>query len=320
MRRLRAALEARAAGVVVFDPSRFPAQVSASVVFDADGPRVTLSFDDRRLELEQIGAVWWQRPREPEAPFGVPPEQRDWVARQSKALLDGLWDGLHVTWVPGRRRQIEAADAKVRQLEVARRVGLRVPRTLVTNDPARALRFYDECEGRLVSKVLRDGRVQREGEKHLAFTHVVRRRDLQRLDSVALAPVIFQEIVPKRLELRVTVVGDRVFTAALDSQASPFASEDLRRADDLVACSAHALAPEIEARCVRLVQALELVFGALDLVLTPEGEPVFLEVNSNGRWAWVEARAGLPIAEALAELIVSRSASEHRTEARAGSI
>ena len=308
VRRLRGALEARGADVVLFDPSRFPEEVRLSVAFEGGERRTALELPERVVELARVSAVWWQRPLPPQASALVPPEQREWAARQAAALLDGIWDGLDVLWVPGPRRVAEASDAKVRQLEVAQRLGLRVPRTLVTNDPARALAFYDACEGCLVSKALRSGGAVRDGEKHLAYTHVVRRRDLQHLAGVERAPVIFQELVPKRLELRVTVVGQRAFTAAIDSQSSPFAREDLRRADDLVACATHELAPEVEALCVRLVQALGLAFGAIDMVLTPAGEHVFLEVNASGQWAWVETRAGLPITAALADLLVGASA------------
>lgn len=308
VRRLRAALGLRGADVVLFDPSRFPEEVRLSVAFEGGTPLKTVEVAGRQVDLGRVSAVWWQRPQPPQAPALVPPEQREWAAGQARALLDGLWDGLEALWVPGPRRLAEASDAKLRQLEIAQRLGLRVPRTLVTNDPTRALAFYDACQGRLVSKALRAGGAPRDGEKHLAYTHVVRRRDLQHLAGVERAPVIFQELVPKRLELRVTVVGERVFAAAIDSQASPFAREDFRRADDLVACSAHELAREVQALCLRLVRGLGLTFGAIDMVLTPEGEHVFLEVNASGQWAWVETRAGLPISAALADLMVAASA------------
>jgi len=292
----------------VIDPSRFPTDMNLSVECHGDKTRSVVRVDGRELDLACVSAVWWQRPRSAEASSLIAPDQRAWASRQAQALLDGIWDSLDALWVPGPRRRAEAADSKVRQLAVAQRLGLKVPRTLVTNEPARVLAFYDACEGRIISKVLRDGRVTRDGEKHLAYTHVVQRRDLHDLASVAYAPVVFQERVPKRLELRVTVVGERVFSAAIDSQESPFAREDFRRADHLVSCTAHHLDPEIEVQCVRLLQALDLTFGAIDLIVTPTGEHVFLEINANGQWAWVESRAKLPIADALAELMLSAPA------------
>lgn len=303
VRRLCAALEARAAGVVLFDPATFPEPARLSVAFSGRERRRTLTLPGREVDLDGIAAVWWQRPRPPAAPAVVPAEQAEWAGRQARAALDGLWDGLDALWVPGPRRVAEAADGKQRQLETAQRLGLRVPRTLVTNDPQRALDFYEACHGRLVSKALRSGGAVRGGEKQLVYTHVVRRRDLHQLASVGRAPVVFQELLPKRLELRVSVVGERAFSAAVDSQASPFGREDVRRADEVLPCRAHAAPAEVEAACVRLVQALGLTFGAIDLVVTPEGEHVFLEVNPSGQWAWVEDRAGLPITAALADLL-----------------
>jgi glutathione synthase/RimK-type ligase-like ATP-grasp enzyme len=47
-----------------------------------------------------------------------------------------------------------------------------------------------------------------------------------------------------------------------------------------------------------------LKFGAIDLILTPAGEYVFLEVNPNGQWAWLDAAVpGLDIRERLIDLL-----------------
>jgi hypothetical protein len=46
---------------------------------------------------------------------------------------------------------------------------------------------------------------------------------------------------------------------------------------------------------------LGLVYGAIDLRRTPEGEHVFLEVNTAGEFLFVQERTGLPIAEAVAD-------------------
>ena len=50
---------------------------------------------------------------------------------------------------------------------------------------------------------------------------------------------------------------------------------------------------------------LGLVFGAVDLICTPSGEYVFLEVNPGGEWGMLERDLGLPISEAIAEALLS---------------
>jgi glutathione synthase/RimK-type ligase-like ATP-grasp enzyme len=184
---------------------------------------------------------------------------------------------------------------------------------LVTNSPQAFLEFYFECRGQLVSKVILFGRVHRNGENHDSYTHVVQRRELVGYQSVRYAPGIFQEYVPKRVELRVTVVGSRVFAAEIHSQDSRLTRDDWRHYDnDRATYAPHALPKSIENLCLQLVRALHLSFGAIDLVLTPQGEYVFLEINPNGQWVWVQELAGLPIAEAIAELLFQGTKADRR--------
>jgi D-alanine-D-alanine ligase-like ATP-grasp enzyme len=52
---------------------------------------------------------------------------------------------------------------------------------------------------------------------------------------------------------------------------------------------------------------LDLRFGALDFLVTPEGEWVFLEINPNGQWAWIEENTGLPITSAIADILAGEA-------------
>ena len=60
-----------------------------------------------------------------------------------------------------------------------------------------------------------------------------------------------------------------------------------------------------------LVRRLGLAYGAIDLVLTPDGRYVFLEINPNGQYLWIEQLTGLPISEAIAEWLMHREPAEH---------
>jgi glutathione synthase/RimK-type ligase-like ATP-grasp enzyme len=152
--------------------------------------------------------------------------------------------------------------------------------------------------------------VRRNGEKYHPHTYPVRRRDLARYRAVRHEPLIIQEYVPKRVELRITVVDSQVFAAEIHSQASARTQHDWRHYDnERTPYVPHALPAAIAALCVRLVRVMGLCYGAIDMVLTPEGEYVFLEINPNGQWAWVEGLTGLPIADAITELLVRGAVS-----------
>jgi glutathione synthase/RimK-type ligase-like ATP-grasp enzyme len=104
--------------------------------------------------------------------------------------------------------------------------------------------------------------------------------------------------------VRVTVVGASVFTAAIHSQHDEATRDDCRRKGLLnLPHRVHQLPDEEALRCCELVRRLGLQFGAIDLVYTPESRYVFLEINPNGQYGWVEERTGLSINRAIADAL-----------------
>ena len=102
-----------------------------------------------------------------------------------------------------------------------------------------------------------------------------------------------------------------MFAAEIASQSSRLTRYDWRHYDDpSVRYSAHTLPGDIERRCRQLVERLGLSFGAIDLILTPSGEYVFLEINANGQWGFIELSTGLPIAEAVVDFLTAAPARE----------
>lgn len=87
----------------------------------------------------------------------------------------------------------------------------------------------------------------------------------------------------------VTVVGDTLFAATIDSQAHAETEVDWRKTSTPdIAHATYELPTEIEEKCVALTRSLGLRFGALDFVLDRDGQLWFLEINPNGQWAWIE--------------------------------
>jgi glutathione synthase/RimK-type ligase-like ATP-grasp enzyme len=99
------------------------------------------------------------------------------------------------------------------------------------------------------------------------------------------------------------VVGDQVFSVAIDSQSNPDARVDWRHATLHLRHEQVELPASVNAKLVGIIGHYGLAFGAFDLIQTPEGEIVFLELNPNGQWAWLEQLTGIPIREALIDLL-----------------
>jgi len=114
-------------------------------------------------------------------------------------------------------------------------------------------------------------------------------------------------LVPKSLEIRVTVVGQRVMSAAVDSQVSARATHDWRRdgVRMLQDWRPYELPIEVEEKILRLMDHFSLNYGAIDVILTPDGKHVFLELNPCGEFFWLERSPGLPISDAIADLLLA---------------
>ena len=58
-----------------------------------------------------------------------------------------------------------------------------------------------------------------------------------------------------------------------------------------------------------MVERLGLCYGAIDMILTPDGRYVFIEINPNGQYLWIEQETGLPISAAICDLLMGGSRS-----------
>src|SRR5207237_1495301 len=105
------------------------------------------------------------------------------------------------------------------------------PPTLIGNSPDEFLEFYRQHDGQIISKLASTAFTFTLGTTFSRYTEIVSTRDVAHADSVRFCPMIFQAYVPKRLELRVTVVGERVFVAEIHSQESNHTRHAWRRYD-----------------------------------------------------------------------------------------
>jgi len=121
-----------------------------------------------------------------------------------------------------------------------------------------------------------------------------------------LAPILAQEYIEKKLELRITIVGQKMFTCAIHSQDSEQTRIDWRRYDFRnVKHLPYQLPEKIKQKLHKLMKIWNLSFGAIDMILTPEGKYVFLEINPNGQWLWIEQLTEMPISRVIAELLAN---------------
>lgn len=294
------ALTVRDVPVARVDPAEFPATLSLSVTCEGDGWTGTVVTEHREFRLEDVRSVYYRRPRAPVPSPGLAGAEREWATREAVAGLYGVFGALPCLYVNHPARNMSAA-AKPRQLALATRCGLTVPRTLVTNDPGEA-RYHASRVGPLVCKPIVGGLVVEDGEPKVAYASVVHAVEID--DSVRATAHLFQEWVDKRHDVRLTVVGEQMFAAEIHA-TSDAARVDWRTDYTALEYRVTAVPAGVADGVRRLMRRLGLAFAALDFAVRADGRWVMLEVNPNGQWGWIEGHTGLPIAAAVADLLAT---------------
>lgn len=276
-----------------------------------DDMRVVAGSEDGSILLEDrwnrrhrfpddTRCVWHRKPVDPNPPSGVTNATTAHVIeRETLEFMGYLGCDRRVPWLnnPNDNRM---AQRKFPQLRLAKELGLRVPRTVITNDPERAREFNRSVGGLLLCKSMKEqGFVDQTA--HFIFSRRVKPGEFDaHAGEVALCPSLFQEYIEKDHELRITVIGDDVFCCRLDSQSIHGAETDWRRVDpSAVPHRIVALDAGIEAKLKQMLKQFGLRYGAFDMIVTPQGEYVFLELNPNGQWLWIELITGAPLTDAL---------------------
>jgi len=299
-----AELHKRSVSVFRFQPEDFPRACSISIAIRDGRIEGEIHTGYHRVAFDDICAAWFRRSRNE---FAEPPnltsERLDnYVRAQSSATVIAMCEGLRTMWV-GEPHRLRRAEIKALQLAEAANAGLATPTTLISNDPARASAFVDalgdttECA---IKPLIAVGVTDEHGYR-LPFTTTLPAG--YPLDSVALAPNIFQPYIDKAFELRCVVIGDSIFCARINSQA-----DDVTRTDWRAGKREHeifALPEHVAAAIRRLMASFGLNFASMDLIVTPEGEFVFLELNPNGQWLWLEHELGLPLVATMADLLTT---------------
>jgi len=260
-----------------------------------------------KFTSDDVTAVWYRRPHDPKQ-LAEPRSRSDEFANgEWKHSLDSLYGALKDCFWVNSLDSMRIANSKPYQLHAAHKHGFSTPRTIITNNPQEVQDFAKTFEGPLAYKPLHSFSTSAGSGNELLtiFTNVIS-RDLLKTCAAQIqrAPCLFQEYVTKKYELRITVVGKDVHCAAIHSQASERSSVDWRRYDLAnTPYEPYPLPAAFRTEVIEFVRSLGLVFGCLDFIVTPDDKYVFLEINTNGQWLWIERLTKLPIAESITHLL-----------------
>jgi glutathione synthase/RimK-type ligase-like ATP-grasp enzyme len=299
-----AALERKGARPILWMTSDFPTRTGETIAFEEG--RLALRIGGQEIDpgAGGIATVWNRRPCHAVDPRLLHPADLPFAEKSCETFRQALLELLAPAafWV-----NPEAAvrrNSKPLQHASAMAVGLETPETLYTNDPEEIRGFLRRQGGRVVYKPLFASLWKVADEVLGPYANVLAEDMLVEDDLLRAAPGIFQALVPKAWELRLTMMSRRAFAARVLSQETERGRLDWRRAYAELRLEPWEVPADLEARCAALLERLGFVFGCFDFIVTPEGRTVFLEVNQMGQFLFVEEMAGLPLLDAFAEFLL----------------
>lgn len=283
--------------------SDFPTRMPESLYVDAEGCRFSAP-GSAIVDQPEPDVVWNRRARFVLDTEILHPADVRFASAQCLQFKEGFYRSFapQAFWV-NPYAEGELAELKIYQHRRAAALGLDMPATLFSNDPAEIRRFL-RAYGAVVYKPFR-ALPWRDGTTEWSpFTVRIDESQLVEDPLLMSTPGIYQQLVPKAFELRVTVIGHQIFAAKLLSQQTQHGRLDWRYAQDELQMEPFELPEPVAASCRRLLEELGLVFGCFDFIVTPSGRYVFLEVNQMGQWLFVEGATGQPLLDAFSEMLM----------------
>jgi glutathione synthase/RimK-type ligase-like ATP-grasp enzyme len=270
----------------------FPTKQQNSVFIDQKVYECNTQDDFQSLHHVGYDVVWWRRPRPPVLNKAlVHPDDYKFHHRESLLFHENFTHQLAPgAWWINRKEASIRSSYKLLQLKIASEVGLIIPTTLCSNNKEEILSFYKQYSKKgIIYKPLSYQFWEEDGKFRALYTSKI--KDIQLLEEniFQFFPGIYQEQIPKKYELRVTCFGDYIVAARLNSQTHEYGREDWRvlEFNDLE-IEPYSLPEHLKQQIRFLMRELGIVFGCLDFIVTPDNQYIFLEVNEQGQFLFLE--------------------------------
>lgn len=280
----------------------FPSEYKFKYIQSPDGTsRLILKYKDEMIDFSYVKVVWYRHFDTEAFNFTTSEDialryvKKEWdnFLRSISLVLDCVWIN-HPSAINDATKML--------QLKKATEVGFDIPHTLVTNDNESVKEVFSTNES-LIVKVLDSHHVEyKPGKLFTTHAHILSSDEINTISSLIDAPVTFQPFIDDHEEVRVTIVGNKIFASKLMNK--PDDNDWHNKPIQDMKLTEYKLTKEVEDKCLRLLSIMELQYGAIDLLLTKD-KVYFLEVNTIGDWRWVEHSTGQNIALEVVNQLIS---------------
>jgi hypothetical protein len=300
-------IEANGATAVRFNADLYPVSSRLSTVYTNNQWQIFYDDGTTTHTLHDVTAVWYRRSH------GLGKGLKEMIDRpyleptigEVRRTLFGMLEGLPCFQLE-RVHNYRRLDSKEEQLKIALQHGLLIPPTCISNDPAKVKEFIAQYNGRVITKMQHAFAINKEQEELVVYTNEIPETSYNDLDSLQVCPMVFQQRIDKKLELRVTIVGDQVFAFSIDSQKKENAQVDWRKEGRsmIMDWQPYTLPATIQQQLLSFMDTYNVNYGAIDLILSPDDQYYFLEINAAGEYFWLDLQCDYAISRQIANLLL----------------
>ena len=278
---------------------QFSSNDSFYVTYENDLSECNLRLGNLSFNKGEIKSVWNTSALKVTIDSEVVEASKKFILAEWTEGIRSLWNSIETKWVNSPESILNSSN-RLSQLKIANEIGLSTPKSLITNDPKKLNDFFYSCNRNIVTKTLNSS--QGLPNKKMIFTTKIGEKELVKSSDLQYAPCMFQEYIPKKTEFRITIIDKKIHTAEIHSQNSDKTKDDWRNYDDFdkTPYMKAELPKDVEEKLLKIMTELGLVFGAIDMIRTPNDDFVFLEINANGRWWWIQELTKMNIAKDIA--------------------
>lgn len=256
-----------------------------------DSSQWIITCSEWTLEKRELFSIYYRKPRLPRLE-DYESDYRYMISKDIIAVVNGIVDDFEgrVLTKPYILRETEN---KIFQLLYAKKNGLKIPRSFIGNSNLYAKDF---TKIKSIIKPITTGKIVNQHKTELYQTSYFSSFE----ESISLTPVYLQEYESKKYEVRLTYVNGEFFTVRIDSQDNL----DWRRNYNGLKYSLIDCPETIKNSIIKLLDDFNLQFGAFDFIVNEKNEWIFLEVNPNGQWQWLEQSLHIPISKAIVRYLI----------------
>ena len=256
----------------------------------------------QQFNLKEFTSVYFRRPELPSINIdNISSGEIQFLKNEFYYTLEGLYKILQDLYWVSPIYSIREAENKIYQLELAKAIGFSIPDSIITNIYNDSFEFYNRNDTNCIVKPIKSGLIEDKDSPKIVFTSQLKEKPQK--EQVELSPNFFQVNIKKLYDVRVTMVGEKAFAVLIDSQENAETLIDWRRGEYSLKHTKIDLPNKILKQCIILLKTLNLRFGAIDFILDTNGNFIFLEINPNGQWAWIEKQTGYKISNEIVNLL-----------------